>query len=142
MTGNGRRKSSRCLGKLQSGVVGMREWVEWCSVATTLFANLEVSSSLCKFVGCIPASSGTCKMGFGLRHPLVMNMVSFRTPSNLLAFLLRHHLGAAYSTAPSTTSKELVQIVYVFVPQDVLARHLSRQFLIEMLKRRPSRCWR
>ena len=39
----------------------MRECRGWCSVATTLLTNLKVSSSLRKFGGGIPASTGKAR---------------------------------------------------------------------------------
>ena len=70
----------------------------------------------------------------------MIRMVLFRTTSNFLVCLLRHHAGAEYSAALYTTAKALVRSIEVFAPQEVPARYLSRLFLAEILERKPSRC--
>ena len=60
----GRRERSRCPGKELPVVEGMRECKEWCSEATTLLTNLEVSSILRRLGGGIPASTGDTRLGW------------------------------------------------------------------------------
>ena len=119
----------------------MRECIEWCSEATTLLTNLEVSSSLRRLGGGIFASTGRHLVGVGWRHPVMIPMVSLRATSNFLVCLLGHQAGAAYSAALYAAAKALMRSVNVFAPHELPAKHLIRLFLAETLERRPSeRC--
>ena len=138
----GRRDSSRCLGKELSGVEGMRECKGWCLEAITLLTNLEVSSTLSRLGGGIPASTGRHSIGVGWRHPVMIRIVSLRATSNFLVCLLRHQAGAAYSAALYAKVRALMRSVDVFESHEVPARHQIRLFLAETLERRPSKCCR
>ena len=135
----GRQERSRC--KLP-GVEGMRECKGWCSEATTLLTNLEVSSTLRRLGGGIPASTGRHLVGVGWRHPVMIRMVSFRATSNFLVCLLCHQVGTARSAALYATAKALMRSVDVFAHHEVPTKHLIRLFLAETLKGRHSKCCR
>ena len=138
----GCQERSRCLGKKFPGVEGMQGCRGWCSEATTLLTNLEVSSTLRRLGGGIPANTGRHSVGVGWRHPVMMRIVSLRATSNFLVCLLRHQAGTAYSAALYATAKALMQSVDVLAPHEVPAKHLIRLFLAETLEHRPSKCCR
>ena len=133
-----RQGRSGCLGKKLLGVEGLRERKGWCSEATTLLTNLEMSFTLRRLGGGIPASTGRHSVGMGWRHPVMIRMVSLRVTSNFLVCLLRDQAGATYSAALYATAKALMRSVDVFAPHKVRAKHLIRLFLAEALERRPS----
>ena len=124
----GRRERIRCLGKKLPGVEGMRECKGWCSEATALLTNLEVSSTLRRLGGGIPANTGRHSVGVGWRHPVMMRMVSLRATSNFPVCLLGHQAGAVYSAVLYATAKSLMRSVNVFAPHEVPAEHLIRLF--------------
>ena len=117
----------------------MRECKGWCLEATTLLTNLEVSFSLRRLGGGILASTGRHSVEVGWKHPVMIRMVSLRTPSNFFVCLFRHQVRAAYSAALYATAKVLMRSVNVFAPHEVPAKHLIRLFLAETLECRPSK---
>ena len=103
--------------------------------------NLEVSSTLHRLGGGIPARTGRHLVGVGWRHPVMIRMVLLRATSNFLVCLLRHKAGAVYPAALHAITKVLMQSVHVFAPDEVPAKHLIRLFLAETLDCRPSKCY-
>ena len=101
----------------------------WCLEATTLLTNLEVSSTLRRLGGGIPASTGRHSVGVGWRRLVMIRIVSLRATSNFLLCLFRHQAGTAYSAALYAIAKALMRSVDVFAPHEVPSRHLIRLFL-------------